>query len=148
LENSKTESMLTYNAAKQYVKENFPEYDLYFDDIWEFSVSQRKKGSRESSSERQTGGPSFVSDDLVIQIAKVAIPFLSGVFSSVLADIIREKIASNKKQVTLKISAESERIRVNMHLDKKFTNRLLPYIFREIEKEATAKKQQSKRKST
>ncbi|MEM2130491.1 MAG: hypothetical protein QXZ70_07835 [Candidatus Bathyarchaeia archaeon] len=67
------------------------------------------------------------------------IPFISGVISSILADMTLDRIKSNSKE-TVKIAEEkAEKIRINMHISKKTAEELLPYIIGEISKDSTKK---------
>jgi hypothetical protein len=135
MESSK-ESDLTYRAAKEFIKDNYPGLKKHFLKIWR--ISKKIGEDKEINVEKELGVTSFVSNDILIQMAQIVIPFLSGTFSAVIADVIWEKIKTNQKEKNLEIALISESVRVKLGIDKKLTKKLMPYILKEIEKEITS----------
>lgn len=126
---------LTRRIAKQYVQDNLPELERHFEDIWKLSISRKKRDGKDAKSTRTPRGVHFLSDDLIIQTADLVIPFILGVLSSFVADAMYERIISDRKKSMLNLKAVSEKIRMKIDLDEKLCDKLLPLIFREVEKE-------------
>lgn len=134
-------SRLAHGIAKQYVKDNHPVLERHFEDIWKLSKSRKKRDEKDTKSTRALRGIHFLSDDIIIRITDLIIPFILGVLSSFLADEMFERMISNRKKSMLSLKAVSEKIRLDLDLDETLCKKLLPYILREIEKAFKTKKQ-------
>jgi hypothetical protein len=138
-------SILAYEATRLYVKDNYPELEPHFDGIWKLSMSKRDVESRVKKSEQKRGAVSFVVDDSIAQIAQVVIPFFSGVFSSIVADLLLERLALTRSQTTLRLKAECGKVGVAMKLNEQLTLKLLPYAVDVITKESRKKSRKKRR---
>ena len=66
---------------------------------------------------------------------QIVVPFLTGTFSAVVADVIWQKLKSKGKKADSQIITVTKDIRIQLDIKKDFSKRLLPYIFKEIENE-------------
>jgi len=129
MESSKA-SILTYNATKQYVIDNHPEIEIYFEDIWKLSMKDQK-----ASIEQNLGIAHFLNNEAIIEIIQVVIPFLSGTFSAVTAEVIWEKIKKSRAQRKFEIEVITADVRSKIEIGDEFAQKLLPYVLNEIQKE-------------
>jgi len=140
-------SRLAYRIAKQYVQDNHPVLERHFEDIWKLSKSRKKKDEKDTESTRALRGVHFLSDDIIIQLTDLVIPFILGVLSSFLADEMFERVVSNRKKTMLSLKAVSEKIRLNLDLDETLCKKVLPYILPEVEKALKTKKRRKRTES-
>lgn len=130
----KTES-LVFNATKEYVRDNHPALEPYFDDIWKLATTKGENGNTDSSDKQNIGKASFLSDNTIILIVQLVVPFFSGLFSTLIAETVKEKAKSRKKKATVEISVPGDGVvKVEVDVDKKIAKKLLPYAVRALEK--------------
>lgn len=126
---------LTYKATRQYVKDKYPELEPYFDNIWNSAIS-KKKIERKEELRQHVGKEAFVSDDTLLMIAEIVVPFFSVIFSSIIAESVKEKMKASKKKATLEIKVgKNKKWTVEVPVDKKTAQKLLPYAIKQLEAE-------------
>lgn len=130
MESSKASS-LTYNATKQFVIDNYPEIERFFDDVWKLY----RKNDPKASIEQNLGMAHFLNNETVILIIQVVIPFLSGTFSAVTADVIWEKIKKSRTRRKFEIEVITKDVKSKIEIGDEFAQKLLPYVLNEIQKE-------------
>lgn len=130
LENSEA-SRLTYEAARQYVKDKYPQYESFFDVIWTTSIS-KSTGTKKAFPKDHFDGLHFAGDDALQLIVNAVVPFLSGVISSILAEALYQKVILNEKETAKIVEDKAKKIRINIKVDKELASELVPYIFRTI----------------
>jgi hypothetical protein len=135
------ERKIAYEASKRYVVDKYPEFGEVFDEIWALSASQKKTTSLELK--KDVGGLNFVLDDSVNLLITIALPFISGVVSSVLAEIIKQKTSLRSRETTKITEGEAEKIRINLNVSKKTADELLPYILSGVAKVSVDAKKNS-----
>jgi hypothetical protein len=132
-----TSTSLTYKVAKQYVKDNCPEFQTHFDDIWKLSFQRRKEGADKKIKTISDEKPalSFLDSGEIAQIAGVVIPFLSGVFSSILANVAYDRLIRNRDQTEEIVKNEAKKIREDLGLsprEQELIGTLIQYAIRGI----------------
>jgi hypothetical protein len=136
LEESKKAANLAYRASKEYVKDNHPALEAYFNDIWRVAVSKEEGDSKRKENQQSVGKASFISDETILIIAEVVVPFFSGIFSAIVAESIKEKMNANKKKATVEIKiGDQKKVTVEIDIDKKTAKQLLPYAVEELKRE-------------
>jgi hypothetical protein len=138
------EQKIAYEASKRYVVDKYPEFGEIFDEMWNLSVSNSKKQPASSPDlKKDVGGLNFVLDNSVGQIITIALPFISGVVSSILSEIILQKTRLKPKETAKIAEDKAERIRISLNVSKETADELLPYILSGIAKvSADVKKSQ------
>lgn len=138
------EQKIAYEASKRYVVDKYPEFGEIFDEMWNLSVSNSKKQPASSPDlKKDVGGLNFVLDNSVGQIITIALPFISGVVSSILSHIILQKTGLKSKETAKIAEDKAERIRISLNVSKETADELLPYILSGIAKvSADVKKSQ------
>jgi hypothetical protein len=138
------EKKIAYEASKRYVVDKYPEFGEIFDEMWNLSVSDSKKQPASSPDlKKDVGGLNFVLDNSVGQIITIALPFISGVVSSILSEIILQKTRLKPKETAKIAEDKAERIRISLNVSKETADELLPYILSGIAKvSADVKKSQ------
>jgi hypothetical protein len=136
---SNTEEMdekeIAYEASKRYVVDKYPEFEGIFDEMWNLSVSNFKKQTASCRDlKKDVGGLNFVLDSSVGQIMTIAVPFISGVVSSILSEIILQKTKLKSKETAKIAEDKAERIRIDLNVSKETADELLPYILSGIAK--------------
>ncbi|MCJ7423168.1 hypothetical protein MUP01_02725 [Candidatus Bathyarchaeota archaeon] len=129
------EKKIAYEASKRYVVDKYPEFGGIFDEMWNLSVSNSKKQPASSPDlKKDVGGLNFVLDNSVGQIITIALPFISGVVSSILSEIILQKTRLKSKETAKIAEDKAERIRISLNVSKETADELLPYILSGIAK--------------
>jgi galactokinase/mevalonate kinase-like predicted kinase len=129
------EKKIAYEASKRYVVDKYPEFGEIFDEMWNLSVSNSKKQPASSPDlKKDVGGLNFVLDNSVGQIITIALPFISGVVSSILSHIILQKTGLKSKETAKIAEDKAERIRISLNVSKETADELLPYILSGIAK--------------
>jgi hypothetical protein len=135
------ERKIAYEASKRYVGDKYPEFGEVFDEIWNLSTSQKKTTSLDLK--KDVGGLNFVLDNSVNLLITIALPFISGVVSSVLAEIIKQKTSLGSRETTKIAEDEAKKIRITLNVSKKTADEMLPYILSGVAKvSACAQKKQ------
>lgn len=125
---------LTCVATKKFVQENFPEASPYFDILWKVAAS-RKTALRQEDTLKKGGQLSFISAEILANIIEVVVPFLSGVFSAIVADATYDRIKRDKNQILERVERESKRTKDHLKLDPyewQIAARLIPIIVQTI----------------
>jgi len=130
--NGKDSTKIVYETSKRYVNEKHPEFGEFFDEIWKLSNSKRQMSSPELK--KEIGGLNFVLDSSVTLLITITLPFISGVVSSVLAEIIKQKTVLKPKQTAKIAQDKAEEIRITLNVSKKAADELLPYILSGVAK--------------
>ena len=126
---------IAYEASKRYVVDKYPEFGEIFDEMWNLSVSNSKKQPASSPDlKKDVGGLNFVLDNSIAQIITIALPFISGVVSSILSEIILQKTRLKSKETAKIAEDKAERIRISLNVSKETADELLPYILSGIAK--------------
>jgi hypothetical protein len=135
---------IAYEASKRYVVDKYPEFREIFDEMWNLSVSNSKKQPASSPDlKKDVGGLNFVLDSSIGQIIAIALPFISGVVSSIMSEIILQKTRIKSKETAKIAEDKAERIRISLNVSKETADELLPYILSGIAKvSADVKKSQ------
>lgn len=129
------EKKIAYEAGKRYVVDKYPEFGEIFDEMWNLSVSNSKKQPASSPDlKKDVGGLNFVLDNSIGQIITIALPFISGVVSSILSEIILQKTRLKSKETAKIAEDKAERIRISLNVSKETADELLPYILSGIAK--------------
>jgi hypothetical protein len=138
------EKKIAYESSRRYVVDKYPEFGEIFDEMWNLSVSNSKKQPASSPDlKKDVGGLNFVLDNSVGQIITIALPFISGVVSSILSEIILQKTRLKPKETAKIAEDKAERIRISLNVSKETADELLPYILSGIAKvSADVKKSQ------
>ena len=127
------EKKIAYEASKRYVLDKYPEFGEIFDEMWNLSVSNSKKQPASSPDlKKDVGGLNFVWDNSVGQIITIALPFISGVVSSILSEIILQKTRLKSKETAKMAEDKAERIRISLNVSKETADEMLPYILSAI----------------
>jgi galactokinase/mevalonate kinase-like predicted kinase len=128
------EKKIAYEASKRYVVDKYPEFGEIFDEMWNLSVSNSKKPPASPDLKKDVGGLNFVIDNSVGQIITIALPFISGVVSSILSEIILQKTRLKPKETAKIAEDKAERIRISLNVSKETADELLPYVLSGIAK--------------
>lgn len=131
---------LAYEAARQYVRDKYPQFESFFDRIWAASIS-KSKGTKENSIPKDDyGGLHFAGDDALSLIVNSVIPFLSGIISSILAEALYQKLILNEKEVAKIVEDKAKKVRIHIKVDKELADELVPYIFQAIARKKRARR--------
>jgi hypothetical protein len=129
------EKKIAYEASKRYVVDKYPEFGDFFDEMWNLSISNSNKRPISSQDlKKDVGGLNFVLDNSVGQIITIALPFISGVVSSILSEIILQKTRLKSKETAKIAEDKAKRIRISLNVSKETADELLPYILSGIAK--------------
>lgn len=138
---------LAHSTGKEYVREEYPEYETRFEEIWNYSISSLAK--KKTYPKPKIAAVKFAGDETFVLIAQVVIPFLTGLFSSVLTGAIIEKMKTDLNKAKIELNAEGEIIRIDMNLDKKTARKLVEKAYVQLEKTLPETKKSPRRvKST
>jgi hypothetical protein len=121
-------TIIAYRISKKYVENTYPELRPFFDRIWEVASSNARNGSKKRQTSENYTGIGFLSETSLVQIMDVVIPFLTGVFSIVVADVIIKKTDFGSKNMAKIVEKSAEKVRINLQVDKKTAQQLLPYL--------------------
>lgn len=138
---------IAYEASKSYVTDRFPEFQEVFDELWNLSTANLDKKAKVPQLKKDFGGLNFVVDSSIIPLINLAIPFISGVVTSILSEIIIQKTSIRQKKTIEIAEDKAERVRVSLNMSKKAANELLPYILSELAKSSKDSSEKRKMKN-
>jgi hypothetical protein len=94
---SNTKNDVAFAVSKSYLHSKFPEYDDFFEDIWNIAIANLKTNRKIMPTSKEAGALHFVIDNALVEIVNLIIPFISGVVSSVIAGFLLQKHCENPK---------------------------------------------------
>ncbi len=118
---------LSYEISKEYVNRFHPELSNYFDNIWQASL-QNDSNLTNSSNDTLNIGIGFLTDTTLMQLTNIVLPFVSGLISSVVAEIFLQKVHHGSTEIAKIVEDKAKRSVVTLRLDKQVYQQVLPII--------------------